>query len=54
MSIARIKNNFCPICLKDNFYGHFDHNKSQIEIFSCRHFTCNLIFILFKFFNKFS
>ena len=40
MSIAQIKNNFCPICLKDNFYGHFDHNISQIEIFSCRHFTC--------------
>ena len=40
MSIAQIKNNFCPICLTDNFNGHYDQQFSQIEIFSCRHFTC--------------
>tara|TARA_B110000977_G_C11084304_1_gene494043 strand:- start:1704 stop:2252 length:549 start_codon:yes stop_codon:yes gene_type:complete len=40
MSLAKIKNNYCPICFEDNLYGHFDHNKSQIEIFSCRHYTC--------------
>ena len=46
-TLVNIKCNKCPNCFKQNLCWHPNPKKSQIEVFTCKHFTCK------ECFNKF-
>ena len=42
------KSNTCPICYHNNLEWFLNHNNSDVEVFSCKHFTCKICYTNIK------